>query len=400
MKRLPTLLLTTGLALASLALYLWQAHTEAALPSTVTLSLRVLDAEGYPLAGAEIVQLHELQREEVGVSDAFGSWQGQLAVARGKILELHIKKKSAVALLQASRTYHIGQDQLQDIVRLQATPPRTSRPAQEGYVRLEVAEPYLRRALLDWCQRTGQPVAADGARVLAVHDNEDGHLQVSVELESGKKPPRVSVELESGKKPPRVSVELESGQKPPRVSVELESGQKSPRVSVELESGQKPPRVSVELESGQKSPRVSVELESGQKSPRVSVELESGQKSPRAERVDTPPHDLFSFQVTYRVLRSQATLQKILRGIYAHTARAYTAWYEEEDQRWYVYNPAGFWRLRADAVLVNAQGRQFYSPKTQTRTQHRLGLNAHDGESVCSQRECVVYSAHARQDVY
>ena len=270
-----------------------------------------------------------------GVSDAFGSWQGQLAVARGKILELHIKKKSAVALLQASRTYHIGQDQLQDIVRLQATPPRTSSPAQEGYVRLEVAEPYLRRALLDWCQRTGQPVAADGARVLAVHDNEDGHLQVSVELESGQKPPRVSVELESGQKPPR-----------------------------------------------------------------VSVELESGKKSPRAERVDTPTHDLFSFQVTYRVLRSQATLQKILRGIYAHTARAYTAWYEEEDQRWYVYNPAGFWRLRADAVLVNAQGRQFYSPKTQTRTQHRLGLNAHDGESVCSQRECVVYSAHARQDVY
>ena len=348
MKRLPTLLLTTGLALASLALYLWQAHTEAALPSTVTLSLRVLDAEGYPLAGAEIVQLHELRREEVGVSDAFGSWQGQLAVARGKILELHIKKKSAVALLRASRTYHMGQDQLQDIVRLQATPPRTSRPAQEGYVRLEVAEPYLRRALLDWCQRTGQPVAADGARVLAVHDNEDGHLQVSLELESGKKSPRVSVELESGKK----------------------------------------------------SPRVSVELESGKKSPRVSVELESGKKSPRAERVDTPAHDLFSFQVTYRVLRSQATLQKILRGIYAHTARAYTAWYEEEDQRWYVYNPAGFWRLRADAVLVNAQGRQFYSPKTKTRTQHRLGLNAHDGESVCSQRECVVYSAHARQDVY
>ncbi len=361
MKRLPTLLLTTGLALASLALYLWQAHTEAALPSTVTLSLRVLDAEGYPLAGAEIVQLHELRREEVGVSDAFGSWQGQLAVARGKILELHIKKKSAVALLQASRTYHIGQDQLQDIVRLQATPPRTSRPAQEGYVRLEVAEPYLRRALLDWCQRTGQPVAADGARVLAVHDNEDGHLQVSVELESGQKPPRVSVELESGQKPPQVSVELESGQKPPQVSVELESGQKPPQVSVELESGQKPPR---------------------------------------AKRVDTPTHDLFSFQVTYQVLRSQATLQKILRGIYAHTARAYTAWYEEEDQRWYVYNPAGFWRLRADAVLVNAQGRQFYSPKTQTRTQHRLGLNAHDGESVCSQRECVVYSAHARQDVY
>ena len=387
MKRLPTLLLTTGLVLTSLVLYRWQAHTAAARPSTVTLSLRVLDAEGYPLAGAEIVQLHELRQEVVGVSDAFGSWRGQFALARGNTLELHINKHSAVALLQASRTYHPGADQLQDIVRLQATPPRRSRPLQEGYVRLEVAAPYLRRALLDWCQRTGQPVAADGELVLAVHDDEDGHLQVSLELESGQKPPRAKRELESGQKPPRAKRELESGQKPPRAKRELESGQKPPRAKRELESGQKPPRAKRELESGQKPPR-------------AKRELESGQKPPRAKRVDTSARDLFSFQVTYRVLHSQATLQKILRGIYAHTARAYTAWYEEEDQRWYVYNPAGFWRLRTDAVLVNAQGRPLSPHKTQPRARQQLELNARDGESICSQRECVVYSAHARQDVY
>lgn len=299
MKRLPTLLLIAGMAMASLVLYLlWQAHTQAAQPSTVALNLRVLDAEGYPLAGAEIMQLHELRRAVVGVSDAFGSWQGQL-VEQGKLLELHINKQSASALLQASRTYPTGQEQLQDIVHLQAEPHLPTRSSQAGYVRLEVAEPYLRQALLDWCQQAGIHVAANGKQVLTVRGNTDNHLQVSLA---------------------------------------------------------------------------------------------------------TPSRDLFSFAITYRKLRSHTTVQKILRGIYAHTKHAYTAWYEEENKRWYVYNPAGFWRLRADAVLVNAQGKKFYPRRT--APQFALGraltqqLALKGGESVCSQRECVVYSSHARQNVY
>ena len=295
MQRLPTLLFASGLALASLALYLWQARAEVATASTVALSLRVLDTEGYPLAGAEIVRLHALEQEVVGVSDSFGGWRGQLAVGHSNALELQFKKHSGVALLQAQRTYPRTAERVQDIVRLQATPPPASRRPQEGYMRLEVAEPYLRQALLDWCQRINQPVSAHGAQVLTVHDAEDGQLQVSLA---------------------------------------------------------------------------------------------------------TPARDLFSFQVTYRVLRSRTTVQKVLRGIYDHTARAYTAWYEEQEERWYVYNPAGFWHLRGDAVLVNAQGRRFYPHPRQLHGRRQLALDAPHGESVCSPRECIVYSAHAKQDIY
>ena len=303
MKRLPTLLLTAGLTLAGLVLYLWQTHTKAAMPSIVVLSLRVLDVEGYPLAGAEIVQLHELQREAVGVSDAFGRWQGRLSIGRGNALELHINKQTAVALLQARRTYPTGQGQLQDSIRLQATPPRsafsrspaqtTTRSPRKDYLRLEVATPYLHQALLGWSQQAGMPIAAHGERVLAVQDVKDGHLQVSL---------------------------------------------------------------------------------------------------------STSARDLFSFQVAYRQLDSQDTVQKILRGIYAHSKHTYTAWYEEKDDRWYVYNPAGFWHLQTDAVLINAQGQQFYPHPQQPRMRQQLELGG--SENVCSQRECVVYSAHAKQDVY
>jgi len=294
-QRLPTLLFVTGLALASLTLYLWQARPQVATASSVALSLRVLDTEGYPLAGAEIVQLHALRQEVVGVSDGFGSWRGELAVWHSKTLELQLKKHSASALLQAQRTYPHTAAQVQDIVRLQATPPPASRRPREGYMRLEVAEPYLRQALLDWCQRTNQPVSAHGAQVLTVHDDDEGQLQVSLA---------------------------------------------------------------------------------------------------------TSARDLFSFQVTYRVLRSRATVQKVLRGIYAHTARAYTAWYEEQEERWYVYNPAGFWHLRPDAVLVNAQGRQFYPQPRQRHGRQQLALDAPHGENVCSPRECIVYSAHVKQGIY
>ncbi len=293
MQRLPILLIAIGLTLASL--YLWQARPVTAKPHTLALSLRVLDADGYPLAGAEVVQLHELRREVVGVSDTFGSWHGQLAVRHSKLLELQINKQSAGVLLQASRTYPTGKEPQQDVVHLQATPASASRHPQEGYVRLEVVDPYLRQALLDWCQRTRQPVASHGARVLTVHDAEDGQLQVSLA---------------------------------------------------------------------------------------------------------TAARDLFSFRVTYRVMHSRATVQKILRGIYAHTTRAYTAWHEEENERWYVYNPAGFWHLPTDAVLVNDQGQHFYPHQHQPRVQQQLELDTPSGESVCSQRECVVYSAHARQDIY
>ena len=291
MKRLPPLLLVTGLALLCLVLYLWQAHTEAAKPSIVALNLRVLDTEGYPLAGAEIMQRQELREEVVGVSDAFGSWQGQLAVRRGNSLELYINKQTAAALLQASRSYPIRQGQLQDSIRLQATPPPARSPRKD-YLRLEVATPYLRQALLQWSQHAGVLVAAHGAQVLAVQNSSDNHLQVSL---------------------------------------------------------------------------------------------------------STSARDLFSFQVTYRQLDSQVTVQKILRGIYAHTKHTYTAWYEEKDSRWYVYNPAGFWHLHTDAVLVNAQGQQFY-PQQQHHTRQQLELSG--SENVCSQRECIVYSAHAKQNVY
>lgn len=295
MQRLPTLLFAAGLALASFALYLWHARAEVATASTLTLSLRVLDMEGYPLAGAEIIQLHELGSEVVGVSDSFGSWQGQLAVGHSNTLELQLKKLSAGMLLQAQRTYPHAIEPRQDSVRLYATALSAPRRAQEGYMRLEVAEPYLWQALLDWCQRTNQPVAAHGARVLTVHGAEAGRLRVSLA---------------------------------------------------------------------------------------------------------TSARELFSFQVSYRVLRSRATVQKILRGIYAHTARAYTAWYEEQEERWYVYNPAGFWHLRPDAVLVNAQGRQFHPHLRQSHGRQQLELDAAHGENVCSPRECVVYSAHARQAIY
>ena len=114
-------------------------------------------------------------------------------------------------------------------------------------------------------------------------------------------------------------------------------------------------------------------------------------------RYATGTRELFRFQVTYTKLRSHATLQKILRGIYTHMPHPYTAWHEEESRRWYVYNPAGFWHLRADAVLVNAQGQRL---RVQSTTGQQLVLAVGAGESICRQQECVVYPAHPRQHIY
>ena len=291
MKRLPILLFVGGVLLC--VLYLWQARVGEAARQALELQLRVFDADGYPLAGAEIVRLHALRQEVVGSSDAFGAWQGRLYFAQDNMVELQIKKTTALGLWRAQRSYRTGQGRRQDSVRLRAVPQHAA--ARAEHVRLEVAEPFLRQALHAWCQRAGVQVAAHGERVLTVHDDHNEHLQVSL---------------------------------------------------------------------------------------------------------TTGGHDLFSFQVTYRVLHSSATLQKILHGIYAHTARAYTAWHEAETGNWHVYNPAGFWQLRSDAVLVNAQGRRFYPQAQQPRDRRQLALAVADHESVCSARECVVYSAHARQEVY
>lgn len=291
MKRLPPLLLMLMLLAAGLAIYLWQARGGEAGTRSLRFGVKLLDADGYPLAGVEIAQLHALRREVVGVSDAFGSWQGTLTVA--KVLELQFAKDSSTALLRAQRRYLAPQQVQQEVVRLQAVAPLTARPARVGRVRLVAATPFLRQALLAWSRQAGWLIAADGWQELRVAKAET--LQVSFT---------------------------------------------------------------------------------------VGEQLR------------------FSFQVDYRQLNSQATVQKILRGIYAHTARAYTVWHDEDSQRWYVYNPAGFWRLRADAVLVDAQGRQWHPQATRGRDRQQLAIKASDDESVCSQRECIVYSNHTRQDVY
>ena len=293
MKRLPSLLLVLILLAAGLAVYLWQAQAGEAGARSLRFGVRLLDAEGYPLAGVEIAQLHALRREVVGVSDAFGSWQGTLTVA--KVLELQFEKDSSTALLRAQRRYLAPQQGQQEVIRLQAVAPLTARPARVGRVRLVVATPFLRQALLAWSRQAGWLVAADGWQELHVAKANTRTLQVS---------------------------------------------------------------------------------------------FTAGEQL----------H--FSFQVDYRQLDSQATVQKILRGIYAHTARAYTVWHDEESQRWYIYNPAGFWRLHANAMLVNAQGRPLHPQVTPTRDRQQLAIKASDGESVCSQRECIVYSNHTRQDVY
>ena len=293
MKYLPPLLLVLLLFTAGLAIYLWQTRDGEAGTRSLRFGVRLLDAEGYPLAGVEIAQLHALRREVVGVSDAFGSWQGSLTVT--KVLELQFTKDTSTVLLRAQRRYLAPQQGQQEVVRLQAVAPLTARPASIERVRLVAATPFLRQALLAWSRQAGWWVAADGWQELLVAKVKEGTLQVS---------------------------------------------------------------------------------------------FTAGEQL------------RFSFQVDYRQLDSHATVQKILRGIYAHTARAYTAWHDEENQRWYAYNPAGFWRLRADAVLVDARGRQLQAQVTRTRDRQQLTITASDGESVCSQRECVVYSSHPRQNVY
>ena len=293
MKCLPPLLLVLLLLTSGLAIYLWQARAGAVGTRSLRFGVRLLDAEGHPLAGVEIAQLHALRREVVGVSDAFGSWQGSLTVA--KVLELQFAKDSSTALLRAQRRYLAPQQGQQEVVRLQAVAPLTARPARVGRVRLVVATPFLRQALLAWSRQAGWWVAADGWQELLVAKVKAETLQVS---------------------------------------------------------------------------------------------FTAGEQL------------RFSFQVAYRQLDSQATVQKILRGIYAHTAHPYTAWHDEESQRWYVYNPAGFWHLQADAVLVDAHGRQWHPQVTQGQDRQQLTIAAGDGESVCSPRECVVYSSHPRQDIY
>ena len=292
MKRLP-IMLSVGTVVLLCGIYLWQRQTGDITRQAWELQLRVLDADGYPLAGAEIVRLHELRQEVLGVSDAFGIWHGHLPVAQDNLLELRIKKVSMARVWQASRSYRIGQGKRQDSVRLPAT--SHSAVPRRGHVRVEADEPYVQQALHTWWQRAGLGMAAEGEHVLSVQDEGKGQLRVSLASATSK---------------------------------------------------------------------------------------------------------LFSFQVSYQVLGSAATVQKILRGIYAHSARAYTAWYEEETQHWHVYNPAGFWKLRPDAVLVNAQGRQFSPHAQQSRDQRQLVLSVGEGESVCSQRECIVYSSHIKQAVY
>ncbi len=290
MQRLPISLAMGGVLLSTL--YLWQPRGGELAPQQLELQLRVFDTAGYPLAGAEIVHMQELQQEVLGVSDAFGRWHGQLSFARDNTLELQIKKETAAGRWLAQRSYRSGQGKLQDSVRLHVAPrPAIPRP---GHVRLDLPTPFLRRALHAWCRRAGIWVAADGERTLMVHDDRHGQLLVSLA---------------------------------------------------------------------------------------------------------TAAADLFSFRVTYEVRDSSATLHKILRGIYAHTVRSYTAWYEEETGRWQVYNPAGFWQLRSDAVLRDARGRRFYPHPQTGHEQRQLVLDTED-ESVCAQRECVVHSAHTKQEVY
>lgn len=285
------MLLITGSLLTAVVLCVWYLRAGEQEMHRLQLSLRVLDPDGHPVAGARVLRLRATVREEVGISDAFGSWRGMLAAQSDELLGLRIEKVSAAGLLLAHRSYRVQQLHPQEVIYLQLHPqPVAARQPVES-VRLEITEPYLQRALLTWCRRVGMRIDSDSARVLAIDSSVVGSLRV------------------------------------------------------------------------------------------VSFEEQ---------------RTYFSFQVNYTVLRSRATLQKILRGIYAHTAKAYTAYYDEEVGKWYVYNPPGFWRLRRGALLVNAAGTELHPQRGRDRRQ----LEIRARESICRQQECVVYSAHTKQAVY
>ena len=88
--------------------------------------------------------------------------------------------------------------------------------------------------------------------------------------------------------------------------------------------------------------------------------------------------------------------EKILLGIFQHTSQLYRSYYDERRAAWLVYNPAGFWRLRAGMRLTNAKGSSY----TVTTTAGSMVLEVLADTDVCRGYECQLYSNHARQAYY
>ena len=88
--------------------------------------------------------------------------------------------------------------------------------------------------------------------------------------------------------------------------------------------------------------------------------------------------------------------EKILLGIFQHTAKLYHSYYDERRAAWLVYNPAGFWRLRAGMRLTNAKGSNY----TVVATAGSMVLEVIADIDVCRGYECKLYANHARQTYY
>ena len=134
-------------------------------------------------------------------------------------------------------------------------------------------------------------------------------------------------------------------------------------------------------------------LQVGAKS-RVLVEIVKQDKHYQVRAHDRiAGSDIFAFQVR-AVAALVRVARKILQGVYQHMQHAYTVFYGEEDSRWYVYNPHGFWRLRAGMKLISAGGNEH---ELLTGGEMRLAL---EGENICSAAECQLYSSPQGKSLY
>ncbi|MDE3269052.1 MAG: hypothetical protein OYH77_02075 [Pseudomonadota bacterium] len=88
--------------------------------------------------------------------------------------------------------------------------------------------------------------------------------------------------------------------------------------------------------------------------------------------------------------------EKILLGIFQHTAQLYRSFYDERRAAWLLYNPAGFWRLQAGMRLTNAQGGNY----TVVATTGSMVLEVLADADICRGYECQLYANHQRQAYY